>query len=374
MSMSPTDNPDPAGPPAEPGLKLEVEAKLGWLDDLRLIAFRGYGTRRSLHLSGRLIEAKGAKGGSGADGGVIRNVIRTLHRMESDEIPGARLRARFRDHEHELYTDDEGYFQLNLYVDRPLDAGWNQVHLELVESIAGGARAEATAEVLVPSEEAEFVVVSDLDDTVIRSSATDKLEQARMTLFHDAASRVPFAGVAELYRALIRGPDERGVNPLFYLSRSGWNLYDLFEGFLEAHEIPKGPMFLRDLAFREDKSSALGSKHHKLARIRDLLQLYPDLPFVLIGDSGQGDLQKYRQIAIENPGRVRAVYVRDVTDERDRELAAAAADLERRGVPTLMSETTAAIAEHMRAHDLVAEGALAEVREAEERRKDEEPE
>lgn len=359
------ERPEPAGPPAEPGWRMRLEEKLGRLGDLRLVAYRGHGTSRSLHLRGRLIEASGEEGELGRDQGILGNMITTLRRIGSDEIPGARLRARFREQEYELYTDQEGFFQLNLYVDEPMAAGWQQVPIELVESIKEDAQAEVEAEALVPSEDADYAVVSDLDDTVIRSSATDKLDQLRLTLFRDWASRKPFPGVDALYRALGRGPDDKGINPLFYLSRSGWNLYDLFEEFFEAQGIPRGPMFLRDLAFREEKSSALGSEHHKLARIRDLLQLYPDLSFVLIGDSGQGDLQKYRQIAIENPGRIRAVYVRSVTGEkRDRALEAVAEDLRRRGVVTMLSDDTTELAEHMRAHRLITDEALEEIREA----------
>lgn len=236
--------------------------------------------------------------------------------------------------------------------------------LELLESLDEDARATTTAAALVPSADAEFAVVSDVDDTVIKSSAADTLEQARLTLLEDAASRTPFQGVDALYRALVAGPDDEGINPIFYLSRSGWNLYDLFTEFFEAHDIPRGPMFFRDLAVREDKSSALGSEHHKLARIRDLLMLYPDLPFVLIGDSGQGDIENYRRIAIENPGRVRAVYLRDVSEdsERDREIEAVAEDLRRRGVSTLLGEHSLRFAEHMAEEGLISETALEEVR------------
>lgn len=206
--MTDRDSPELAGAPDDPGLKLRLEEKLGVLDELRLVPFRGHGTRNSLHVKGRLIEAKGTGGTivhdegeedaeRGDDGdGLLHNVLTTLRRMESDEIPGALLRARFRDREHELYTDGEGYFQLNLYLeDGGLEAGWHGVEVELVDSLKEGARASATVEALVPSEHAEFAVVSDLDDTVIRSSASNKMTQLKMTLMKDAASRTPFQGV-----------------------------------------------------------------------------------------------------------------------------------------------------------------------------------
>jgi phosphatidate phosphatase APP1 len=39
---------------------------------------------------------------------------------------------------------------------------------------------------------------------------------------------------------------------------------------------------------------------------------YPHLNFVLIGDSGQEDPKIYREIVAIFPGRILAVYIRDV--------------------------------------------------------------
>ncbi|MEJ2504274.1 MAG: DUF2183 domain-containing protein, partial [Gemmatimonadota bacterium] len=140
--------------------------------------------------------------------------------------------------------------------------------LEVVESLKESGRCTASAPILVPSPDAEFAVVSDLDDTVIKSSATTTLRQLEILFTHDARSRAAFAGVEPLYHALVAGPDGRGVNPIFYVSRAGWNLYDLFRRFLEDKDIPRGPMFLQDLAIGDSKSSAIGRESHKRDRIR----------------------------------------------------------------------------------------------------------
>jgi phosphatidate phosphatase APP1 len=348
------DEVEPAGAPVEPNLRVRLKAKLGLIGDLRLVGYLSHGTQRYLHIKGRLIEAKGEGGDLGEDRSLLRNVLTTIRRMNSDEMPGALLSARFLGRSYDVYTDNEGYFQLNLYPDDPLEEGWNDVEIELVESIKKDAQACGTARVFVPPERSEFAIVSDIDDTLIESSATDKLAQARLTLFEHASTRVCFPGVASLYASLVRGTDGEGCNPIFYVSRTGWNLYDLFIEFFELNEIPLGPMFLRDLSFREEKSTALGSSHHKLTQIRELLRVYPTLPFVLIGDSGQHDAERYRQIVLENPGRVRAVYLRDVTHEkRDGKVHAIAADLRRRGVVALVSEHSEEFAEHMRGEGLI---------------------
>src|SRR6185295_17596786 len=93
-----------------------------------------------------------------------------LKLMESDEVPGARLEARFRGRRCETTTDREGYFRAGLAT-REAKPGWNAVEVGL----AGDPATRAQAEVLVPSPRARFGVVSDLDDTVIQSNVLHKV-------------------------------------------------------------------------------------------------------------------------------------------------------------------------------------------------------
>ena len=82
---------------------------------------------------------------------------------------------------------------------------------------------------------------------------------------------------------------------------------------------------------------------HKHLLIEAMMALYADMPFVLIGDSGQHDPEVYRRIVERYDGRVRAVYIRDVTargPERAAEVAAMAAAL-RAGGATSCSRPTA---------------------------------
>lgn len=350
--------------PADPGPKIRLEERLGLLDELRLVGFAGHGTATTLYVEGRLMEGK-AEAGEPGDTGLWENIKNTIRRFESDEIPGARIRGRFDGGEWDVWTDSEGFFKLDVPLEEPLEAGWHAVELEVVESVKEDQRPTASAPILVPSADAEFAIVSDLDDTVIQSSATTTLRKMKVILENDARSRVAFAGVAELYEGLMAGPDARGLNPIFYVSRSGWNMYDLFRRFLEDKGIPRGPIFLQDLAIRESKSSALGHENHKRDRIRMLMEAYPELPFVLVGDSGQEDPETYRQVVHQKPGRVRAIYIRDVTPEaRDREVEEIAAELNARGVATALVSDTAEAAEHAAEHGLITESALERVRDA----------
>jgi phosphatidate phosphatase APP1 len=204
-----------------------------------------------------------------------------------------------------------------------------------------------------------FAVISDLDDTVVHSSATNVMKMAWIVVRNNAYTRLPFPGVSAFYEALRRGTEDGQENPIFYVSSSPWNIYDLLEDFLDVHGLPAGPLFLKDWS-----PTTLGKHHnHKLGIIRTLLATYPELPFVLIGDSGEEDPEIYRQAVVEHPGRIEAVYIRDVTsDERDAEVSKIAAEVEGMGTKMVAVADSAAAAEHAASIGLISPDAPDRVR------------
>src|SRR5687767_2245898 len=133
----------------------------------------------------------------------------------------------------------------------------------------------STGEAFYPRRAPDQLIISDIDDTVLQSRVTNFLRAAQTLAFGNARTRLPFPGVAAFYDALQRGPVGTGDNPLFYVSSSPWNLYDVITEFLDIQGVPKGPVMLRDLdiGFR-----AGGSGHHhehKGANIRRILETYP---------------------------------------------------------------------------------------------------
>ncbi|MCP3138165.1 App1 family protein [Pyxidicoccus xibeiensis] len=356
-------------------LKRRAKQRLGLFDPLQILPFRSYGTRECLVVSGRLLEREGviydsddaaaSEDATRARNGRLDNLRASIRRFRSDEIPDARIAVRFGASRQEVVTDEEGFFRLELQLPEPVEPGWKEVELQLLQSMAGSEGIRATAHVFVPSDEAEFGIISDVDDTVIRTRATHRLEMVHTVLFNDAHSRKPFPGVAAFYRALEQGPDGRGLNPIFYVSRSGWNLYDLLDAFFEVQDVPHGPLFLTDISLIEPKSTALGEGQDKLTRIRKLLETYPALPFVLIGDSGQQDPEVYGTIVREHPGRIRAVYIRDVTGpRRDQEVRAQMEQLRALGVPALAVRDTCEAAKHAVGEGLIGRTALPRIEEA----------
>jgi phosphatidate phosphatase APP1 len=322
------------------------------LDPFEILPYRGHGTSRELFLKGRVLEESGITY-AGRDDAAWRNVVNMARRFASDEVAGARVRATFGALEVETATDVEGFFEVRFRLPEPLDgpAGWHPVELELISPPSpGGGEVRSTGHVLVPRG-ARFGVISDLDDTVVRSSATNVLKMAWIVVRNNAHTRLPFEGVAAFYKALQRGKDGHSLNPIFYVSSSPWNIYDVLDDFLNVHGVPPGPLFLKDWS-----PTVLG-KHqgYKLGMIRRLLSTYKDLPFVLIGDSGEEDPEIYLQTIKEHPGRIRAIYIRDVTsEERDAEVKAISDEARKLGTPMVAVPDTTAAAEHAASIGLVS--------------------
>jgi phosphatidate phosphatase APP1 len=315
-------------------------------------AFRGYGTPTRLALRGRVLRSTGLVRSRLGDS-VVDNLRNMFRRFESDEVPGALVAARAGPGvEVRARADQEGYFEVVLDLPRPPAEPrvWEPVELELLEP-AGPAR--ATGQVLVPRDP-QYAVVSDLDDTVLHSSATSLWQMAKLTLLHNAHTRLPYEGVAGFYQALQRGRDGEAYNPVFYVSNSPWNLYDLLEDFLDVHGIPRGPLLLRDWSLRTLKAG----ETHKLAAIQALLDTYPALQVVLVGDCGERDPEIYRQVVLGHPGRVLAVYVRDVAPERHAAVRAIAAELAKHGVDLVFSPDTEAARRHALDRGLIVAAAL----------------
>jgi phosphatidate phosphatase APP1 len=333
-------------------LRFGLKRRTGRLSPIEILPYRGHGTRDALFLKGRVLEMARLRPSSAGDSR-RRNLRNMARRFLSSEIPHARVRASHRGHEIEATADEEGFFDLRFELAEPLEDGtaWHPVEIELLwPRTKGGEEPRATGRALVPSG-ARFGVISDLDDTVIQSSATDLLKMARLTLLKNAYTRLPFEGVGDFYRALQLGRSGEEFNPIFYVSSSPWNLYDLLEDFLDVHGLPAGPLFLKDWS-----PTTLG-KHekHKLDIIRMLLATYPRLPFVLIGDSGERDPEIYRQVAQEHPGRIRTIYIRDVTTrERDVVVHRIANELRSLGVEMLLTADTAEAARHADKRGLIS--------------------
>ncbi len=329
-----------------------LRKRFGRLGPLQIVAYRSYGTRSELTVRGRVLEASVLERSLPNDSR-WRSFRRMLRRFVSHEVPEVAVRAALGESVATGQTDDEGYFDLPISPSSS-SAGvgsWQSAELELTSCpVRGLASARATAEVRVLGPDVELGVISDIDDTILQTHVTQKLKMIWVTLSGSAFTRMPFEGTTELYRALEAGASGHADNPVFYVSKSPWNLYDFLIDFMDHHALPRGPLLLRDIGLREAPPL-----DHKSDAVRRLLEVYPQLPFVLIGDSGERDPDIYLETAQRYPGRIRAIYIRDLggksaTAESRRSLTEAAARI---GVEMLWMEHAQVALAHARERGFV---------------------
>ncbi|WPP50292.1 App1 family protein [Catalinimonas niigatensis] len=325
-----------------------VKKQLNLLDPLTIQAYMGFGNAQKVLITGRVLEAEGKK--SLQEGVSIWKNIQTMYRRyESDEVPHARVKVLFQGLEQVVKTDSEGYFHAMLEDFELNSTGkeWYDIYFELLDEVyPEQGEVKGQGKVLIPSK-SEYGVISDVDDTILLSRSSDLIKKAQLTFFNNAHTRTPFAGVSALYQALQAGSNGQHQNPIFYVSSSPWNLYELLHHFCEVHEIPEGPLLLKDLGIDKDTFIKSGHGKHKVAQITTLFLLYPDIQFILVGDSGQKDPEIYEFLSRKYPDRIKAIYIRDVTSpKRDKDVKAIAKKVKARGIDVILAEDTSRAALH----------------------------
>lgn len=288
--------------------------KSGSTSPIQLAVYRGFSSLTKTWIKGRVLEDRLIVARN--EDSAWRNLVNTYKRFSSREIWGAEVEISLGEKRYHLQTDREGYFELETetppgFIDPP-DI-WLHPDVTLVRTPWASIEETIAGEVLLPNRP-QFGIISDIDDTIIRTGVTSRLMWRAIyrTILKNAGSRVIFKEASAFFRSMsayCENPES--FNPVFYVSNSPWNLYDLVNDFLALNHLPKGPILLRDLGLPAEPRTD-GYRGHKYENIARIFRIYPELSFVLIGDSGEKDTDIYLEITQHFPGRVKAIYIRDV--------------------------------------------------------------
>ena len=321
-----------------------------------IINYRGYGNRDNVFMSGRLVKSYGLKH---TGEGVKRfwNILAMLERYMTPGIPGVELEVSFNGKHVKAITDYRGFFEVCFtHVDvENFTESWLKGQVRFLTNIHRSVNTDDVfeTEILIPSKKSEFGVISDIDDTFLISYSTSFFLKIKQLLWKNAFTRKAFSGASVFYNALLKGFENEGKNPFFYVSSSDWNLYDLLTDFCNHHGIPKGVFFLNDfrkrdsLKFKFWKGGLL--KHgHKKEKIETIFETYPNLKFILLGDSGQKDAEIYQEISEQYANRILSIYIRDIGSDSRKEKVLEIAQLlkENYGITMLLMEHSDKGAEH----------------------------
>lgn len=151
-------------------------------------------------------------------------------------------------------------------------------------------------------------VISDIDDTVkVTGVLGNKRELFRNVFVHEY-EKIAIEGVKEWYQEL----SNLGVQ-FHYVSNSPWQLYPTIQSYLNKANLPHGSMHLKDYTGFLLNGLFESAGERKKKNLYKILNDFPDRKFLLIGDSGEGDLEAYIDVACHFPCQVLAICIRDVT-------------------------------------------------------------
>ncbi len=339
-------------------LRYKLKKRLKYDQPLQVVPYNGYGNEDTLFIKGRVLEEKGTINQTSQES-LWKNLTAAYQRFDSNEVPGLKLIAHFQGQTFNVTTDEEGYFTISVPTPDNLDKTqlWHEISIEVPpQPMLSAVTAPVEAKVLLPSPDCDFGIISDIDDTIMVTNATSLLAMAQLTFTQSPATRLPFEGVAEFYQALTQGnTSSKASRPIFYVSSSPWNLYDFLIEFMQLNGIPAGPLMLRDFGMNAEQVFQSSHHKHKLAQINNVMSTYPELPFILIGDSGQYDPEIYAEIVTARPKQVQAIYIRDVSqsEQRTDAIQQMANDMGKYGIDMLLVADTKAAMTHASAQGYI---------------------
>ena len=161
-------------------------------------------------------------------------------------------------------------------------------------------------------------VISDIDDTIKVTEVPGPRDNVLKNTF--CRDFIAISEMTERYRAI-------GNATFHYVSGGPWQLCHPLSEFLAGAGFPTGTFHLnyfpKNFLSRDTRSllidsicGSLGRTYdHKVEQITRLIERLPGREFVLVGDSGELDVEIYRRVRRLVGSRVREIWIRDVVND-----------------------------------------------------------
>ena len=282
------------------GVSSVVDDVVDILDVIEIVPYISYATGGNVRVLGRVQENRAAHPfvatpsslGKAAylDRGPQQAVSAKEVALEiyPDPKPNAEVEINVNGYRHVSVTDKHGYYDCTFPGNLPIQVVTGTVTLKKLKGKPAKPVTVSFPIVVSDPSKNRFGVISDIDDTILQSDVTNPMFLFYNTVFQNPQRRKPTTGTLDFYHTLHNGFAEE-TNPFFYISNSPWTLYRRLRTFIEHKQFPLGPILLRELSVAELQNSM-----HKKTTITRILADFPHLQFVLIGDSGEKDLQIYQ--------------------------------------------------------------------------------
>ncbi len=225
------------------------------------------------------------------------------------------------------------FFRFEFFPEVPPNKGWQKILVRLEEEKYRLRVVQCIGEIYVPFP-SQHAFISDIDDTFLISHSARLRRKLYVLFTKNAHNRKPFQGVVNHYQLLARHDQFDGnCNPFFYVSGSEWNLYSLISEFSRVNELPKGIFLLSSLKrLMQLWKTGANNLMNKFTRIVRIIENFPHLQFVLLGDDSQIDVNIYHSIVAHFPDKIFAVYIRQVGKTKNAETESRISEIESHGV------------------------------------------
>ncbi|KAJ5102355.1 hypothetical protein NUU61_004577 [Penicillium alfredii] len=195
-----------------------------------------------------------------------------------------------------LMTDESGHFSLRAALP------FAPTHIRVLAS--EDLSAARPLEIIEP---VGISLISDIDDTVKHSAIAGGAKEMFRNTFVRELSELTVDGVSEWYTQLAK----QGVE-IHYVSNAPWQLYPLLERYFKMVGLPPGSFHLKQYTGML-QGIFEPTAERKRGSLEQILRDFPERKFILVGDSGEADLEVYTDIVLANPGRILGIFIRDVT-------------------------------------------------------------
>lgn len=207
-------------------------------------------------------------------------------------------------------TLDDGYFKFCIPLETETNFGW----MEYEVTIKDENETITEKGSFIRPHKGKLGIISDIDDTFLISHTQNFFKKIYILLFKNVNDRKVFTDVVPHYQALSSAGrnNKEEENAFFYVSSSEWNLYRFIVKFTKIHQLPRAVILLKDIkrGITDFFMSGRGNHDHKFDKIKHVLEFYPNLKYVLLGDDSQHDPVLYERICKIFPVTVKAVYIR----------------------------------------------------------------
>ncbi|KAL1987840.1 hypothetical protein VTN96DRAFT_2243 [Rasamsonia emersonii] len=193
-------------------------------------------------------------------------------------------------------TDDAGHFSFRASLE------FVPTHVRVIASESLSATEEV--QIIEPK---GVSLISDIDDTIKHTAITSGAKEMFRNTFVRELEDLTIPGIKEWYTKMAN----MGVR-MHYVSNSPWQLYPLLKRYFTLAGLPPGSFHLKQYSGML-QGIFEPTAERKRGALEKIMADFPERKFILVGDSGEADLEVYTDLVLANPGRVLAVFIRDIT-------------------------------------------------------------